>query len=141
MPGVAGAKMCKCYHKTIELLEEPKAMRKKIMRIQTDSRPMEEPKEPAGDHLYQLFSLFATEPQKQEMAAMYLRGGFGYGEVKKALADLADQFLAEPRARRAELAANPAKVQEILADGAAAARRKAGQVLLRAQQACGVKAP
>jgi len=139
VPGVDGEKMSKSYNNTIELFEEPKAMRKKIMRIQTDSRPMEEPKEPEDDHLFQLYSLFATPQQREEMAAMYRRGGFGYGEVKKALADLADQFFAEPRERRKELAAQPQKVREILADGAATARRKAGAVLLRAQVNCGVK--
>jgi len=139
VPGIDGEKMSKSYNNTIELFEEPKAMRKKIMRIQTDSRPMEEPKEPESDHLFQLYSLFATTEQREEMAAMYRRGGFGYGEVKKALADLADQFFAEPRERRKELAAQPDKIREILADGAATARRKAGEVLRRAQLNCGVK--
>jgi len=139
VPGIDGEKMSKSYNNTIELFEEPKAMRKKIMRIQTDSRPMEEPKEPESDHLFQLYSLFATTEQREEMAAMYRRGGFGYGEVKKALADLADQFFAEPRERRKELAAQPEKVREILGDGAATARRKAGDVLRRAQLNCGVK--
>ncbi len=139
VPGTDGEKMSKSYNNTIELFDDPKAMRKKIMRIQTDSRPMEEPKEPAGDHLYQLYSLFASAAEREQMAALYLRGGFGYGEIKKALADKADEFFAEPRARRADLAAQPAKVREVLADGAATARRKAATVLLRAQTACGVK--
>ncbi len=59
--------------------------------------------------------------------------------MKKAVADAAERFFAEPRARRAELAAKPEKVREILADGASRARRKAGQVLQRAQKACGLK--
>lgn len=139
VPGTDGEKMSKSYNNTIEMFDEPKVMRKKIMRIQTDSRPMEEPKEPEGDHLFQLYSLFATPQQREEMAAMYRRGGFGYGEVKKALADLADQFFEEPRQRRKELAAQPGQVREILADGAARARRKAGEVLKRAQVNCGVK--
>ena len=61
------------------------------------------------------------------MAALYRRGGFGYGEVKKALADAAEKFWAEPRARRAELAAKPDRIREILADGAAKARKKAAR--------------
>ena len=69
---------------------------------------------------------------------MYRRGGFGYGDVKKALADATDRFLAEPRARREELAAKREKVREILADGASCARKKAGEVLHRAKKACGV---
>jgi tryptophanyl-tRNA synthetase len=70
---------------------------------------------------------------------MYRCGGFGYGEVKKAIADASERFFAEPRARREELAAHPEKVAEILAEGASRARRKASEVLRRAQQACGVK--
>jgi tryptophanyl-tRNA synthetase len=73
------------------------------------------------------------------MAALYRRGNFGYGEVKKALADQAERFFAGPRARREDLAAHPERVREILADGAATARKKAGSVLLRAQKAAGVK--
>ena len=72
------------------------------------------------------------------MAALYRRGGFGYGEVKKALADAAEKYLAEPRARRAELAAKPDYVHQVLADGAAKARKKAAAVLKRAQDACGI---
>ena len=99
---------------------------------------MEQPKDPASDHLFQLYSLFANDAQREEMAALYRRGGFGYGDVKKALADLSDQFFAEPRARRAELAANPKRVMEILADGASHARKKASEVLNRAKKACGL---
>lgn len=138
VPGTDGEKMSKSYGNTIEIFEAPPAMRKKVMRITTDSRPMEEPKEPASDHLYQLFSLFAPPDACREMAAMYRRGGFGYGEVKKALADAAERFFAEPRARRDELAADPQRVREILGDGAARARRKAAEVLRRAKDACGL---
>lgn len=73
------------------------------------------------------------------MAAKYRQGGFGYGEVKKALADLAVDYYGEARERRKEFEAHPERVREILADGAATARKKAAEVLLRAQRACGVK--
>lgn len=138
VPGVDGEKMSKSYNNTLELFEDPKAQRKKIMRIVTDSRLMEEPKEPESDHLYQLYSLVATAEERESMAALYRRGGFGYGEVKKALADAAERYFAEPRARRAELASQESKVREILADGAARARAQASQVLRRAQAACGI---
>lgn len=138
VPGTDGEKMSKSYNNTLEIFEEPKALRKKIMRIVTDSRPMEQPKEPATDHLYQLYSLFADETQREAMAAMYRRGGFGYGEVKKALADVAEQYFAEARQRRKELESQPKRIHEILGDGAAAARKKASEVLARAKRACGV---
>jgi tryptophanyl-tRNA synthetase len=138
VPGTDGEKMSKSYNNTIEVFEEPKAMRKKVMRIETDSRPMEQPKEPEGDHLYQLYSLFVDAEKRQNLANRYRAGGFGYGEIKKLLADESESYFAPARARRAELEAHSERVIEILGDGAARARRKARQVLDRAQEACGL---
>jgi tryptophanyl-tRNA synthetase len=139
VPGLDGEKMSKSYNNSLGVFEDPKALRKKVMRIVTDSRPVDQPKDPETDHLYQLFSLFAGEEQRAEMAATYRRGGFGYGEVKKALADLAADRFAEARQRREELVAHPERVRQILGDGAADARKKAAEVLLRVQRACGAK--
>ncbi len=139
VPGTDGEKMSKSYNNTLEIFEEPKVQRKKIMRIVTDSRPMEQAKDPDSDHLFQLYSLLATAEEREAMAALYRRGGFGYGQVKQAVADLAERYFAEPRARRAELEAHPQRVREILGDGAQRARRKAAEVLRRAQEACGVQ--
>ncbi len=113
-------------------------MKKKIMRIATDSRPMEDAKDPETDHLYQLFSLFADDQAKSEMASMYRAGGFGYGDVKKALAEVAVSYFAEAREKRAELESDMDKVHQILGDGASRARAKAGEVVKRAKDACGV---
>jgi tryptophanyl-tRNA synthetase len=140
VPGVDGEKMSKSYNNTIEIFEEPKAARKKVMRIVTDSRPVEQPKAPETDPLYELYSLFADDAQREAMAARYRTGGFGYGDVKKALADLSENYFAAARQRRAELAAHPQRVREILGDGAQRARRRAAEVLRRAQEACGVRA-
>ena len=140
VPGTDGEKMSKSYNNTIEIFEDPKTVRKKVMRMTTDSRPMEAPKDPDTDHLFQLYSLFVDDARREEMAAVYRRGGFGYGMVKKELAAVADEFFVAARARRIELAEEPDKVQQILADGAQRARRKAAQVLLRAQSACGLAA-
>jgi tryptophanyl-tRNA synthetase len=139
VPGTDGQKMSKSYDNTLEIFEDPKVQRKKIMRIVTDSRPMDQPKQPEDDHLYQLYSLVANDAEREAMAAIYRRGGFGYGEVKKALADAAERYFAEPRARRAELERQPERVREILADGASRARRKAGEVLARAERASGLR--
>lgn len=140
VPGTDGEKMSKSYENTIDIFEDAKSMRKKIMRIVTDSRPMEDPKDPDTDPLYQLYCLFADTADRAAMAAKYRAGGFGYGEVKKALAEAAESFFATFRERRSQLAADPDKVAQILADGSQRARRKAQQVLQRAQQACGLKA-
>lgn len=139
VPGTDGEKMSKSYGNTVEIFEPPTAVKKKVMRIVTDARPMEQPKEPDGDHLFQLYSLFATDSERQEMADLYRRGGFGYGHVKGALAQVADRYFAPARERRAELAARPERVREILGDGAARARAKAGAVLQRAKSACGLR--
>lgn len=138
VPGTDGEKMSKSYNNTLPIFEAPKALRKMIMRITTDSRPMEQAKDPETDHLFQLFRLLATPDQIQSMADLYRRGGFGYGEIKKAVADAADVFFAEARQRRAELASDPQRVEAILQEGAAKARLRASQVLDRAQKACGL---
>ncbi|MEL6110918.1 MAG: tryptophan--tRNA ligase, partial [Planctomycetota bacterium] len=98
-----------------------------------------EPKEPEGDHLFQLFSLFAEDAARQEMAAMYRRGGFGYGDVKKAVAEASEQHFAEARERRADLEQNLDHVRDVLKAGAERAREVAAEVLLRTQKACGLK--
>ena len=139
VPGTDGEKMSKSYHNTLDVFEDAKRQRKKIMRIATDSRPMDEPKEPEGDILFQLYSLVATAEQCDEMATTYHRGGFGYGDVKKALADAAEAFFGEARAQRDDWSSRPDDVHDILATGAALARRKAAEVLNRAQEACGLK--
>jgi len=139
VPGLDGEKMSKSYGNTIEVFEDPKAARKKVMRIKTDSRPPEEPKEPDTDHLFQLYSLFATEEERAAMAELYRRGGFGYGEVKKALADKSESYFAAARQRRLDLEAHPERVREILGDGAATARKKAGDVVRRVEDACGIR--
>lgn len=138
VPGTDGQKMSKSYENTIEVFEEPAPQKKKIMRITTDSRPMDEPKEPEGDHLFQLFSLLATPGETAEMNALYRRGGFGYGQVKKAVVEAAASYFAAARQRRAELAADPERIDAILAAGAARARTAAGAVLDRARNACGL---
>jgi len=138
VPGTDGQKMSKSYDNTIEVFEDPAAQKKKIMRITTDSRPMEEPKEPEGDHLFDLYSLMAAPADRQAMAERYRRGGFGYGDVKKALVGAAADFFADARRRRGELAADPGAIDAILARGAEKARAKAGDVLSRAKRACGL---
>ena len=139
VPGTDGEKMSKSYDNTLAVFEDAKAQRKQIMRIVTDSRPMDQPKEPESDLLFQLYLLVATEAQREEMAATYRRGGFGYGDVKKALSDAAEAFFGEARAQRDDWASRPDDVREILSSGAAFARKKASEILRRAQDACGLR--
>jgi len=136
--GLDGEKMSKSYNNFIEVFEDVKSMAKKVKKIQMDSRPMEDPKDPDTCQLFQLYKLFASEEATTELAATYRKGGFGYGDVKKMLIEEATNFFAPARERRAELEADPDRVKQILGDGAAAARAKAAEVLNRAKQACGV---
>src|SRR6056297_1510582 len=132
VPGTDGVnKMSKSYDNTLPLFGDEKKIRKQIMRITTDSRPMEDPKEPENDHLFQLFRLFADETATAEMAAMYRRGGFGYGEVKKAVAAASEAYFAAARQRRLELENNLDHVQDVLKSGAEQARSVAAGVLGR----------
>ena len=130
--------MSKSYNNTLPIFEPAKSLRKMIMRITTDSRPLDQPKDPDSDHLYQLFKLLAPASDVQEMADLYRRGGFGYGDIKKKLADAADAFFDTARQRRSELEAHPDHVLEILRQGAERARQKASAVLRRAEKACGL---
>lgn len=111
------------------------------MRIETDCRPMEDSKDPETDSLYLLYKLFASEEQRAEMEAMYRRGGFGYGQVKKELARISEEYFAPIRERYAQYIADPSYVRDVLAEGAKRARSKAAQVLERAQSNCGVGIP
>ena len=138
VPGTDGEKMSKSYDNTIQIFEELPVQKKKIMRIATDSRPMEEPKEPEGDHLFQLYSLFVDSAKREEMAALYRRGGFGYGQVKKALVEAAEAYFAPARERRAKYEADPQLVRSILDRGAAHARETARKTLDRAKKNCGL---
>ncbi len=139
VPGIDGEKMSKSYNNTIDIFDPPEVVRKKVMRIKTDSRPVDQPKDPETDHLFQLYSLFAPEEAREAMATRYRRGGLGYAEVKTALADLSVDFFAEARERRRQLESQPERVREILGDGGAKARKKAAEVLERARDACGIR--
>ncbi|MEM6331350.1 MAG: tryptophan--tRNA ligase [Planctomycetota bacterium] len=138
VPGTDGEKMSKSYGNTLAVFEDAGRQKKQIMRIQTDSRPMDEPKEPNGDVLFDLYKLVAAEEEIASMAALYRAGGFGYGDVKKALAAAAEAYWAPVRERRQHYASQPDKVRQILAAGAERARAKAREVLDRAQAACGL---
>ena len=138
VPGTDGEKMSKSYGNVIEVFEPAKRVRKKVMSIKTDSTPVEDPKDPAGCSVFDLYKLFADGEQIEELAARYRAGGLGYGDAKQALFELSQEHFAEARARREELEAKEGRLEEILRAGAARARAKAGEVLGRARSACGL---
>jgi len=138
VPGLDGRKMSKSYDNTIEIFDDPKTILKKCKKIVTDSTPVEAPKNPETDNLFQLFSLFAPPDQIAEVEGRYRSGGIGYGEVKTRLAELITARFAEARERRADLVASPGRVEEVRRAAAAKAKATARVVLDRARTACGV---
>ena len=138
IPGLDGRKMSKSYGNTIEILDEPGVLKKKVMSIKTDSTPVEDPKDPDTDNIFALFRLFAPADELAEMRRKYVEGGAAYGEVKKRTAALMVEHFAEAREKTRELLAQPEQLREILADGATRARAVARPTLDRAREACGL---
>ena len=116
IPGTDGQKMSKSYHNTIELFD-PSA-KKKIMAIVTDSKTMEEPKEPEGNSIYEMYKLFATPEEAAQMAANFRAGNYGYGHAKKALLEAYHRLFDPFRAKREELAKDRDTLEDILKAGA-----------------------
>ncbi|MDD2240747.1 MAG: tryptophan--tRNA ligase [Kiritimatiellae bacterium] len=139
VPGLDGQKMSKSYGNTIEIFGDPKQARKRIMSIVTDSRTLEEPKDPETCNIFKLYKLFATPDQQAELAGRYRTGGMGYGTAKKELAEMFEAHFAPMRATRADLAANPDYVEEVLQAGAAKARILADETVQKARRAVGLE--
>ena len=138
VPGIDGEKMSKSYGNTIDLFDDPKSVKKRIMSIKTDSTPVEDPKDPFTCNVFALFSQLAAPDEVEQVEAAYRKGGLGYGAVKKRLADVYEETFGPARERRAELAADPDYVEDILIDGAKRARAIAARTMEEVRQACGI---
>ena len=139
VPGLDGQKMSKSYDNTIEIFfESEKAIRKKFMSIKTDSKGMEEPKDPDTCNVFQLYKLFATPEQLEEMRAKYLAGNYGYGHAKQALFEAYMDFFAPMRKRREEILADPGYIQGILKKGAEKARAEAEKTMKLVRERVGL---
>jgi tryptophanyl-tRNA synthetase len=140
LPGIDGQKMSKSYGNTIDPFLPEKPLRKLIMKIVSDPTPLEEPKDPETDTTFQIYRGIAgsDDPRTVDLAAKYRAGNFGYGHAKQALFELILEEFGEARQRRAELISDPGYVEQVLRDGAAAARAKIGPVTERARQAVGL---
>jgi tryptophanyl-tRNA synthetase len=114
-------------------------MKKKIMGIVTDSTPVEAPKDPETNAIYQLYKLFASAGEAAAMADKFRAGGTGYGDFKKQLFGTVWEYFAPMRAKRAELEADPAYVDDVLRRGAAHANQLAGAVMDRVETAVGLR--
>lgn len=138
VPGVDGQKMSKSYNNIIEIFGPQKAMRKKIMRIVTDSTPVEDPKDPESCNVFSLFRLFATEGEREEMRQRYLAGGMGYGYAKQALYEKYWEHFRPQRERREQLLKNMDHVKDVLKKGGERARAVATETLNRVKTAVGL---
>jgi len=138
VPGTDGEKMSKSYNNTIEIFLPEKKLKKKINSIKTDSLAVEDPKNPDTCPVFSLYKLFASSEQQAELADRYRAGGMGYGEAKKLVLEAALEYFGPARERRAQLESDPDYVQDVLRQGAEAARAKGREVLDRARQACGL---
>lgn len=135
IPGLDGRKMSKSYDNTIPLFAPEKDLKKKIMRIITDSKTPDEAKNPDESTIYQLYKHFASESESAEFAEMFRRGGMGYGTAKTILFEKINSVLSAPRTEYERLMSNPAAIEQILSDGAARARPVAAATLARVKQA------
>jgi tryptophanyl-tRNA synthetase len=139
VPGIDGRKMSKSYGNTIGIFEPEADIRKKIMRIVTDSTPVEAPKDPDKCNVFALLKLVAPSEELSEWEGRYRGGGMGYGEAKKRLVELMIEYFKPYRQRRAELESRLDDVKKLLADGAERARAVAGPTLQKARQAVGLR--
>lgn len=137
IPGLDGRKMSKSYDNVIPLFGDPKKLRKLVMRIVTDSRPPEEPKDPETSHIFDLYTAFATPEQAAELAARY-RQGIGWGEAKQALYEVLETALAEPRKIYDDLMAHPEVIEKHLAEGKEKARAISMPLMHRIREAIGI---
>jgi tryptophanyl-tRNA synthetase len=140
VPGTDGRKMSKTYGNTIEMFEPEDSIRKKIMRIVTDSTPVEEPKDPDKCNVFALLKLVASADELAEWENKYRNGGTGYAEAKKRLAELIIEYFKPYRQKRDELEKNIDYVKKILAKGAERAKAIAVETLLKARKAVGLGA-
>ena len=140
LPGVDGQKMSKSYGNTIDPFLPEKRLRKVIMKIVSDSTPMEAPKDPEADATFQIYRALAGADDERtlRLAERYRQGGFGYGHAKQALFELILDHFGPARARRQALMEDPQQVDAVLADGAAAAQEVLGGVVARARRAVGL---
>jgi len=137
IPGTDGQKMSKSKNNTINIFLPEKKLRKQIMGIQTDSTPLEDPKDPDTCNVFALYSLLGTEQQISDLRTLYCAGGMGYGHAKQALFELILDSFAEARTKFDYYQNNPAEVTIALTKGAEKAKIIATDVMMRVRSKIG----
>ena len=137
VPGTDGEKMSKSRNNFINIFLDDKALRKQVMAIQTDSTPLEDPKDPETDNVFALYKLLATPEQIEAMRANYLGGNYGYGHAKQALFELITETFKTEREKYRFYMDNLHIVESSLRLGAAKAGKVADKVLSRVRYKMG----
>jgi len=137
VPGTDGQKMSKSYNNTIQMFASKKVLKKQVMGIVTDSTPLEEPKNP-DNNVTEIYKLFASKEEVEEMKQKFMAGNYGYGHAKKELLEKILEYFGEARARREELVKNPEYVEEVLRKGAEKARAIAKKKMIEVKKATGL---
>jgi tryptophanyl-tRNA synthetase len=137
IPGTDGQKMSKSRNNFINIFLPDKQLRKQIMTIQTDSKELEEPKDPATCNVFALYKLLATDEQLKNMTELYENGGYGYGHAKQALFDLICEKYKAQREKYWHLMEHPEEVYAALQIGEDKARKYAQTVLKRVRETIG----
>ena len=137
VPGTDGQKMSKSRNNYINIFTDDKSLRKQIMSIETDSTPLEDPKNPDTCNVFALYKLLATENQIIDMRANYEAGNYGYGHAKQALFELLVEKFANERARYNHYISHLEEVDKLLIEGAQKAQHVANEVLHRVRTKLG----
>ncbi len=137
VPGTDGQKMSKSKDNVINIFLPDKQLRKQIMKIKTDSTPLEEPKNPDTCNLFALYKLIAKQEQIDEMRNNYEKGGYGYGHAKQAFYELIIQEFSEIRKNYDYFMNNKQEIDKALTIGAEKARKVAANVLSRVRNKLG----
>ena len=137
IPGTDGQKMSKSYGNIIDIFLPDKELRKQVMAIVTDSTPLEAPKNPDTDNVFAIYSLLATDDEKQQLRAKYLAGNFGYGHAKQELYELILKNFAKEREAFNFFISNTDELEKKLQQGEAKARVIANEVLARVRRKVG----
>ncbi|MEC7107979.1 MAG: tryptophan--tRNA ligase [Verrucomicrobiota bacterium] len=138
IPGVDGQKMSKSYNNVIGIFESDKILEKKIKKIVTDSKNIEDKKDPESCNIFSLYKLFSNADEQKELAKNYYAGGMGYGYAKNSLLKKINQYFEPMREKRLELEADNDYIEDILKNGAKKASLIASDVLKNVKTAVGL---
>ena len=138
IPGIDGRKMSKSYNNTLPIFAPEKTLRKQVMRIVTDSRTPDEPKDPDACNLFNIYKFFAPAERLAEIRHKYIQGGLAYGELKQELADLILLYFKDGREKFTQLMADKRSIDAMLIEGAEKARAIAKPILAKVRKATGI---